>query len=67
MNQLITINTEAKAISKDMRQLYDAFRTGQISRESAETLVNIAGKNLKAITIMLADELRLSELKTIES
>jgi hypothetical protein len=56
MNTL-TVQSEAQAISRDMRALYEQFKSGGIEREDADTLANISGKNLKAIAIMYADNI----------
>ena len=56
MTKLITLKSEAQSISDDMRALYDSFKAGHIGRDAADTLANISGKNLKAISIILAAE-----------
>jgi tyrosine-protein phosphatase YwqE len=55
MNEVITIKSETLAISRDLRKLYDDFKDKRISRETAETLANIAGKNLRAQAILLVE------------
>ena len=60
--QIINVPIEASAISRDMRDLYESFKSGETTREGADTLANISGKNLKAISIVLADQLRLDAL-----
>jgi hypothetical protein len=52
----MSVKSEATAISQDMRDLYNSFKNGNIDREAADTLANISGKNLKAISIMFASE-----------
>lgn len=63
--EVTTVQSEAKAISNDMRQLYEGFKLGTIKREDADTLANISGKNLKAISIMLADQIRMDGLRIV--
>jgi len=49
---------EAEQISKDMRDLYTEFGSGKQTNEeraNADTLANITGKNLKALSVMLAN------------
>lgn len=57
MTNFISVKSEASAISNDMRELYNSFKGGNIERDVADTLANISGKNLKAISIILASEL----------
>lgn len=52
------VKTEATAISDDMRELYNKFKAGEISREACDTLANISGKNLKALALLHSDKLR---------
>ena len=59
----ITVQSESRAISADMRALYESFKSGETKREDADTLANISGKNLKAISIMLADQIRTDSLR----
>jgi hypothetical protein len=58
-NKVSIVQSEATEISKDMRNLYREFKAGTVEREAADTLANIAGKNLKALSIVLADQMRL--------
>ena len=58
----MTVQSEARAISSDMRELYESFKAGTTKREDADTLANISGKNLKALSIMLADQVRSDTL-----
>lgn len=67
------VQKEALAISADMRALYDAFKSKTIDRGDADTFANIAGKNLKALAVVIADQMRedahlnmMSKMKTIE-
>lgn len=62
-----TITEETKAISRDMRELYTMFKNKQVTRDVAETLANIAGKNLRAQAILLLEMERAKELKLIKS
>lgn len=62
----ITVQSEARAISADMRELYENFKNGKTLREDADTLANISGKNLKAIAIMLADQFRTDGMLRIK-
>lgn len=55
MSEVITIKSETLAISRDLRRLYDEYKNGTIPREKAETLANIAGKNLRAQAILLIE------------
>lgn len=64
---ILTVQSEARAISADMRELYENFKSGKTLREDADTLANISGKNLKAIAIMLADQFRTDEMLRISS
>lgn len=64
-NKLITIQSEARQISADMRKLYNRFEKGEVKREEADTMANISGKNLKALSIQLADKMFSSHLKNI--
>jgi hypothetical protein len=65
MNDIITIKSETRAISQDLRELYNDYRNKKISRECAETLANIAGKNLRAQAILLIENERTDSLITI--
>jgi len=56
MIKINSVKSEATAISSDMRELYNSFKAGNIERDVADTLANISGKNLKAISIMFAAE-----------
>ena len=57
--QVITpVQTEAMAVSRDMRELYSKRKDGKVERVDADTLANIAGKNLKALAIVIADQAR---------
>ena len=62
-NTELTVQSESRAISRDMRELYESFKAGETKREDADTLANISGKNLKAISIMLADQIRTDGLQ----
>lgn len=64
--EVSVIRPEAEAISRDMRKLYADFSAGSVPRETADTLANIAGKNLKALSLILADQIRMGgQLKMI--
>lgn len=52
------VQKEAMAISADMRELYSNFKSQAVDRGAADTLANIAGKNLKALALVVADQLR---------
>lgn len=52
------VQTEAMVISADMRELYSKVKAGDVERVNADTLANIAGKNLKALAIVVADQAR---------
>ena len=65
--EVITVQSESIAISKDMRNLYEDFKAGAIKREDADTLANISGKNLKALSLMLADQMRLDGLRVVSA
>ena len=52
------VQTEAMAVSADMRELYSAVKSGKVERADADTRANIAGKNLKALAIVVADQAR---------
>jgi hypothetical protein len=52
------VQVEATNVSNDMRQLYSDFKSGAVQREDADTLANIAGKNLKALSLIIADQIR---------
>ena len=56
--KLSDVQQEAWAVSKDMRKLYQEFSSGSIKREDADTQANIAGKNLKALSLVIADQMR---------
>lgn len=47
-------------IKADMSELYDELRGGKIEIKAADTLVNVAGKNLKAYQLDLAEQIFLS-------
>lgn len=51
---IVNVDIEAAEISRDMRALYDRALDRGVQREEADTLANIAGKNLKALSLMLA-------------
>lgn len=57
MAQLVqdNIRAETTLISEDLRALYNGYKDGLLSREQAETLANIAGKNLRAQAILLVE------------
>ena len=68
-----TVQQEAMTVSADMRELYSKFKSGAVDRGDADTMANIAGKNLKALAIVIADKMRedghvklMSQMKTIE-
>lgn len=67
MNDIISIKSETQAISKDLRALYDDFKNNKISRDDAETLANIAGKNLRAQAILLIESQTVKNIKYVES
>jgi len=50
------VQKEAMAVSADMRELHSNFKTRKIERADADTTANIAGKNLKALAIVIAGE-----------
>jgi hypothetical protein len=64
MKKLAMVKSEAKSVSEDMRALYEHFKAGRIERDSADTLANISGKNLKAISIIFAVEVMEHKLLT---
>jgi hypothetical protein len=73
MSKSNTVQQEAMAVSNDMRELYSLFKAGVVDRNDADSLANIAGKNLKALSIVIADQMRedghiqmISKMKTIE-
>lgn len=47
-------------IKQDMSTLYDEFKAGSIDRNNASELANIAGKNLKAHQLELANKIFLN-------
>jgi hypothetical protein len=51
------VEREAEVVSEDMKKLYVDFASGKVKREDADTAANIAGKNLKAISIVLANRM----------
>lgn len=61
----ITVQSESLLISADMRKLYEQFEAGAIKREDADTLANISGKNLKALSLVLADKIFSQGLKVV--
>lgn len=63
--QQTSVQNEAWAISADMRSMFDEFRSGGMKREDADTGANLAGKNLKALSIVLADQMRLDGQLTL--
>jgi len=65
LSEAITVQSEAMAISVDMRRLYEDFKAGGMKREEADTLANISGKNLKALSLMLADQMRLDGMRVL--
>lgn len=69
MNRKVSqVQKEAMAVSADMRDLYSHFKAGNVKREDADTFANIAGKNLKALAIVIADQMREdAQLRTIEN
>ena len=67
MNEVISIKSETQAISQDLRQLYNDYKDSKISREMAETLANIAGKNLRAQAILLIENETVKGFKQVES
>lgn len=56
--QTTPVQDEAMQVSADMRVLYNDFNAKRIDRSQADTLANIAGKNLKALSLVIADQLR---------
>ena len=66
MNDVITVRSETLAISRDLRKLYDDYKNSKISRDTAETLANIAGKNLRAQAILLIENESIKGMKIIE-
>ena len=50
------VTREALAISKDMRELYSEFKGKNIERVDADSLANIAGKNIRALAIVLTEQ-----------
>ena len=50
------VQKEAMAISKDMRELYNAFKDKGVERSEADTAANIAGKNIRALGLVIADK-----------
>jgi len=63
--QIIAVDSEAGAVSADMRMLYSQFKSGDVKREDADTLANIAGKNLKALSIILAHKMLENESASV--
>lgn len=63
--EIITVQSESLLISADMRKLYERFENGELKREDADTLANISGKNLKALSLILADKMFMQGLKNI--
>lgn len=53
-------DNELLQISRDMRSLYNAMSGGTIEREDADSRANVAGKNLKAIQILTARQIFMS-------
>lgn len=64
---IVTVQSEARAISADMRELYENFKNKAIPREDADTLANISGKNLKAISILQTDQIHSEAMLRIRS
>lgn len=59
------VEEEAFAISADMRELYERAKKREIQREEADTLANIAGKNLKALSTILVFRALENDTRTI--
>jgi hypothetical protein len=56
--EVTPVQTEAAQISKDMRDVFNRFKDGGLKREDADTLANISGKNIKALSLIVADQMR---------
>ena len=56
-------NKELDTVVNDMRTLYDNFLNGAVKREDADTAANIAGKNLKAQQLKLANAIFADQLQ----
>lgn len=67
MQKQTVVQDEASAISRDMRELYDELRAGGMKGKDADSLANVAGKNLKALAIIIADKMRESEQLSLVS
>jgi hypothetical protein len=52
------IQEKAWLLSNSMFELQKKFKAGLIEREDADTEANIVGKNLKALSIIWADQMR---------
>lgn len=49
-------------VSQDMRTLYDELRAGEVEIKLADSLANVAGKNLKAQQLKLAHAIFQNDL-----
>ena len=63
--EIVSVQSESLLVSRDMRKLYEQFEAGALKREDADTLANIAGKNLKALSLILADKIFSRELRVV--
>lgn len=48
-------------VAKNMAELYQDLKKRQIERAEADSLANVAGKELKAVQLDIADEYLLQE------
>ena len=69
----MTVQQRALEVSDNMRELHESFKLGKTKREDADTVANINGKNLKALSIIIADQMRedghlqiISKIEAIE-
>jgi hypothetical protein len=58
MNNESNIQKKAWLLSDSMFDLQKKFKAGLVEREDADTEANIVGKNLKALSIIWADQMR---------
>lgn len=56
------IKDEASQVSRDMREVYEQLKSGLIERKQADALANIAGKNMKALSLLHLDRVRADNL-----
>ncbi len=57
MNEIFDVEKEARLVSSQMATLYLEYQEGKFKREEADSLANIAGKNLKAISIIVMNRM----------